>query len=183
MNSHRMFKIFSLVFIVGFVGSFQNASAERETGFFSGWFAPVANKVTVAKRKRITRPAKNSKKYNALISRHARAVGVPFRLANAVVQVESSYNPRARGRAGEIGLMQIMPATARGIGYRGKMSNLYKPDTNLYWGMKYLGEAYKRAGGNTCGTIMRYNGGLYAKKLSANAARYCKRVKAIMRRG
>lgn len=183
MNSHRLFKIFSLVFIVGFVGPFQNASAEREIGFFSGWFAPSADKVAVAKRKRVTRPARNPKKYNALISRHARAVGVPVRLADAVVRVESSYNPRARGRAGEIGLMQIMPATARGIGYRGKMSNLYRPDTNLYWGMKYLGEAYKRAGGNTCGTIMRYNGGLYAKRLSANAARYCRRVKTIMKRG
>ena len=183
MNSHRLFKIFSLVFVVGIVGSFQDVSAERENGTFSGWFSRPVAKVAVAKRTPVTRAAKSSQKYNALISRHARAVGVPVRLANAVVQVESSYNPRARGRAGEIGLMQLMPATARGIGYRGKMSNLYRPDTNLYWGMKYLGEAYKRAGGNTCGTIMRYNGGLYAKRLSANAARYCKRVKAIMRRG
>jgi len=183
VNSHRLYKVFSMVFVVAVVGSFQNVSAEREIGTYSGWFASPVAKVAVIKRPRVTRSVKNSQKYNALIARHARAVGVPVKLANAVVFVESSYNPRARGKAGEIGLMQIMPATARGIGYRGKMSNLYKPDTNLYWGMKYLGEAYKRAGGSTCGTIMRYNGGLYAKRLSSTAARYCKRVKTIMKRG
>jgi len=183
LNSHRLFKVSSMVFVVAVVGSFQEVSADLGTEAFSSWFERPVAKVAVAKRSRVTRSVKNSKKYDALISRHARAVGVPIKLANAVVQVESNYNPRARGRAGEIGLMQLMPATARGIGYRGKMSKLYTPDTNLYWGMKYLGEAYKRAGGNTCGTIMRYNGGLYAKRLSANAARYCKRVKIIMKRG
>jgi len=127
--------------------------------------------------------SKSKSKYNSLIARHARAQGIPVRLAHAVVRIESNYNSRARGRAGEIGLMQLMPATARGIGYRGQMSNLYNPDTNLYWGMKYLGAAYKKAGGNLCGTIMRYNGGLYAKRLSRHAAHYCSRVKVIMKRG
>ena len=61
-----------------------------------------------------------------IIRRHAKANGVPYRLARAVVQVESNFKEKARGAAGEIGLMQLMPTTARYIGYKGKMRALYK---------------------------------------------------------
>ncbi len=116
-----------------------------------------------------------------LVGKHARAAGVPVKLALAVVQVESNFNPRARGQAGEVGLMQIKPATARLIGYRGSVKALYNPDTNLAWGMKYLAEAHRRGGGSVCGTILKYNGGHYAKRMNKTSARYCGKVKLIMR--
>ena len=190
VNSRRLLKIFSLVIAVGVVGSLQNASARGMDEDFGEAFSrhkikPVAVKRSRTHRrvKKSNRSAQNTTKYKSLIASHARRQGVPVRLALAVVRVESNYNPRARGRAGEIGLMQLMPRTARGIGYRGSMNNLYNPSTNLYWGMKYLSAAYKKSGGNLCGTIMRYNGGLYAKKISRTAANYCQRVKVIMRQG
>jgi soluble lytic murein transglycosylase-like protein len=99
----------------------------------------------------------------------------------AVVRVESNYNPRARGRAGEVGLMQIKPSTARAMGYSGSIKALYDPETNLRWGMKYLAGAYERAGGTTCGTILRYNAGHYAKRMNPVSARYCGRVRAYLR--
>ena len=68
-----------------------------------------------------------------LVGKHARAAGVPVKLALAVVQVESNFNPRAHGKGGEVGLMQIKPATARIIGYTGSIKALYDPDTNLTW--------------------------------------------------
>ena len=43
--------------------------------------------------------------------------GVSPALVHAVIQVESNYKPNSKGRAGEIGLMQIKPATARMMGY------------------------------------------------------------------
>ncbi|ODN68978.1 lytic murein transglycosylase [Methylobrevis pamukkalensis] len=49
----------------------------------------------------------------ALIARHAAAKGVPLELAEAVVKVESNFNPKARSRSGAVGLMQILPRTAR----------------------------------------------------------------------
>lgn len=119
-------------------------------------------------------------RYDTLIAKHARANGVPVALAHAVVRIESNYNARARGRAGEVGLMQIKPASARGIGYGGGAAGLYDPDTNLRWGMKYLGMAHQKAGGDLCGTIMRYNGGLYAKRMSAVSSSYCRRVQAML---
>lgn len=117
-----------------------------------------------------------------LVGKHARAAGVPVALALAVVQVESNFNPRARGRAGEVGLMQIKPATARAIGYKGSVKALYNPHTNLTWGMKYLAEAHRRGGGTICGTVWKYNAGHYAKRMTKTSSRYCGKVKAILRK-
>ena len=73
--------------------------------------------------------------------------------------------------------MQIKPATARDMGFRGSTSALFDPDTNLRWGMKYLGKAYKLGGGDTCGTILRYNAGHGAKRMNKISAAYCAKVK------
>lgn len=120
--------------------------------------------------------------YVKLIEQKAKKHGVPMEIAKAVVEIESNFNPRARGRAGEVGLMQIKPSTARGMGYRGSTKALYKPETNIEWGMRYLAGAHKRAGGDVCGTILRYNAGHYAKRMNKVSARYCRRVKAILGR-
>ncbi|MCX2721869.1 lytic transglycosylase domain-containing protein [Roseibium salinum] len=119
-------------------------------------------------------------KYVKLIRKAADKHGVPLNIAKAVVQVESNFNPRARGSAGEVGLMQIKPATARGIGYRGSTKALYDPETNLEWGMKYLAGAHQRANGDLCGTILRYNAGHYAKRMNPISSRYCSKVKRLM---
>jgi soluble lytic murein transglycosylase-like protein len=122
-------------------------------------------------------PSRSS--YDDLIARHAAENGVPLEMARAVVEMESGYNARATGR-GTVGLMQIKPATARGIGYRGSSAGLYDPDTNLKWGMRYLGDAYKLGGGDTCGTALRYQGGHRATRMSEASRRYCAKLKATM---
>ena len=125
----------------------------------------------------------NTRRYHDLIARHARANGVPVALAHAIVEIESRYNARARGSSGEVGLMQILPRTARGIGYRGSVKALYNPDTNLRWGMKYLGEAHRRGNGTICGTVLKYNAGHHAKRMNKRTAAYCAKVKRILNRG
>lgn len=122
-------------------------------------------------------------KYHSIISAEARKHGIPVKLAHAVVRVESNYNPRARGSAGEIGLMQIKPQTARGVGFRGSTKALYDPKTNITYGMKYLAGAHKKAGGDVCGTILRYNAGHFAKRMNPISRRYCSKVKQILARG
>ncbi|MEM1365662.1 MAG: lytic transglycosylase domain-containing protein [Pseudomonadota bacterium] len=132
----------------------------------------------------LEKPAKPSsrkgKPYEAIIRKHAKANGVPVELALAVVQVESSFNPKARGAAGEVGLMQIKPATARGMGYSGSVKSLYNPETNIKWGMKYLGGARAKSDGSTCGTILKYNAGHYAKRMNKVSANYCRKIKRII---
>lgn len=115
-----------------------------------------------------------------LISKYAKAHGVPERLAHAVVSVESNYRADARGAAGEVGLMQIKPATARMMGYRGSTKGLYNPETNIKYGMKYLAKAHQLGGGTTCGTILKYNAGHGAKRMNPVSKRYCGKVAKLM---
>ena len=132
------------------------------------------------------KPAKDAKQaktqkqrssFDAIIAKHAKKHGVPIALAHAVVTVESNYRPNARGRAGEVGLMQIKPATARMMGYSGSVKGLYDPETNIRFGMKYLAKAHKLGGGDTCGTILKYNAGHGAKRMNKVSAAYCAKVK------
>jgi soluble lytic murein transglycosylase-like protein len=64
--------------------------------------------------------------YNVLIARYAAENGVPLPLAHAVIEKESGYNAKATG-LGTVGLMQIKPATARGIGYTGSTDAFMSP--------------------------------------------------------
>ncbi len=135
-------------------------------------------KSVAPQKKQAKQPAKTG--INGLIAKYAKQHGVPYSLARAVVQVESTFRPNVTGGAGEIGLMQIKLSTARGMGYKGSRKGLYDPATNLYWGMKYLGKARRLAGGSTCGTILRYNAGHGAKRMNPVSSRYCSKVRRIL---
>lgn len=124
--------------------------------------------------------AMGSTKYSTIINSYAASYGVPVALANAVISVESNYQPNTTGSAGEIGLMQIKFETARGLGYTGSREALYNPDTNIRWGMKYLAGAHKLGNGTTCGTILRYNAGHGATRMNPVSANYCAKVKTQM---
>jgi soluble lytic murein transglycosylase-like protein len=116
-------------------------------------------------------------RYGTIIAHYASTYGVPVSLAKAVIQVESSYRPDARGRAGEIGLMQIKPATARLMGYSGSNADLFHPETNIKFGMLYLAKAHRLGGGTVCGTILKYNAGHAAKRMNPVSSAYCSKVK------
>lgn len=118
--------------------------------------------------------------FHALVARYSAAYGVPLDLAHAVIQVESRYRPDARGSAGEVGLMQIKPATARGLGFRGATRALYDPETNIRYGMMYLGRARELGGGSVCGTILRYNAGHAARRMNPVSRAYCVKVQKIL---
>ena len=133
----------------------------------------------------MTHPAFQPATFGALrlrnrIAMAAMGVEIAEKDGHAREPIIAYYEERARGGAGEVGLMQIKPSTARSIGYKGSTKALYDPDTNLRWGMKYLGEAHKLGGGTTCGTILKYNAGHYAKRMNKISARYCGKVKQIL---
>lgn len=128
------------------------------------------------------RPARSGAgRYDALIASYAATYGVPLRLAHAIIRVESNYRPHAHGAAGEIGLMQIKPATARMLGYSGRAGGLYDPSTNLRYGMKYLAMAHRLGGGSVCGTVLKYNAGHGARRMNRVSAAYCSKVKRHLR--
>jgi soluble lytic murein transglycosylase-like protein len=114
----------------------------------------------------------------SLIARHAQANGIPVTLADAVVRVESRYNPRARNGA-NIGLMQISLPTARSLGYGGSAAGLIDAETNLTYGVRYLAQAYRLADGDTCRTIMKFQGGHRALTMTSSARKYCAQVQQL----
>lgn len=127
----------------------------------------------------ITESAEASPGLRAIVAEEARRHGVPVRLAYAVVSIESTWRPRVRGRAGEIGLMQIKPATARMMGFRGSSRRLYSPRVNARYAMRYLAKAYRKAGGNVCRAVSYYNRGLGSRGISR---RYCAKARRYVAR-
>ncbi|WP_269933385.1 lytic transglycosylase domain-containing protein [Aminobacter sp. HY435] len=120
--------------------------------------------------------------YRAVASCEARARKLPAEFALAVMEIESRYDPEARGEAGEVGLMQVMPATARLMGFRGTPDELAAPRTNIVFGVRYLADAFRLAGGDLCTTVMKYRAGHAQTRFSALSVRYCLRARAILRR-
>ncbi len=136
--------------------------------------AAVVKPVAAAGQKEIVKPRSNISRRRpvilAKIEVHATGAGVPIDTALAVVLQESSFRPNVTGAAGEIGLMQLKCQTARGIGYKGSCEELYDPDTNLHYGLRYLRKALNR------GSVAYYNAGIYAKKLPEAALEYAASV-------
>jgi soluble lytic murein transglycosylase-like protein len=113
-----------------------------------------------------------------LVAQVAEEAGIPVEIADAVVQIESRYDPRARSRS-HFGLMQISLPTARSLGYAGTADGLLDARTNLTFGLRYLAKAYELAGGDTCGTILRYQAGHRATAMTKAAQTYCTKVQTV----
>jgi soluble lytic murein transglycosylase-like protein len=92
-----------------------------------------------------------------LIDGAASRYDVPEDLVQRVVIRESRHRPTARNGP-YYGLMQILPATARSMGFQGRPEALLDPATNLEYAVKYLRGAWLVSGGNRDRAV-----GLYAK--------------------
>ena len=95
-----------------------------------------------------------------LINQYADLYEVPRPLVHKVIQRESDYRPRARNGP-YYGLMQILPATARNMGFRGKPNDLLDAETNLKWAVKYLRGAWLVSDGNMDEAVQWYARGYY----------------------
>jgi soluble lytic murein transglycosylase-like protein len=102
----------------------------------------------------------------ALIRKYAAEYQIPESLLHRVIQRESGYNPAARNGP-YYGLMQILPQTARTMGYRGAPEGLLDAETNLIYAGRYLRGAWLVSGGNEAEAVGWYARGYYyeAKRL------------------
>ena len=113
-----------------------------------------------------------------MVMREASRRGLPPEIADAVAMVETGYRPNAVGSSGEIGLMQVMPATAAQLGFRGSLAELADPDTNIRLGVTYLAQAWAASGGDICRALTKYRAGLGEEVETALSAQYCARATA-----
>ena len=92
--------------------------------------------------------------YSDIIADAAGRYNIPPELIDAVIKTESSYRPYAVSSKGAIGLMQLMPATARELGVR----NPFNPRENIEGGASFLSQLYNRFG-NWRDALSYYNAG------------------------
>ncbi|TQS71661.1 lytic transglycosylase domain-containing protein [Rhodobacteraceae bacterium] len=95
-----------------------------------------------------------------LINRYSDAYGMPRSLTHRVIQRESGYRPSARNGP-YFGLMQILPQTARTMGFRGNPHDLLDAETNLKYAGKYLRGAWMCADGSQDRAVKWYSSGYY----------------------
>jgi soluble lytic murein transglycosylase-like protein len=93
--------------------------------------------------------------YDDVILEHAKLNNVRPDLVRAVIQVESAFNPYARSPKGALGLMQLMPATARELG----VANPFNVVENVRGGVIYLRRLLDRYGNNEQLALAAYNAG------------------------
>ena len=115
-----------------------------------------------------------------MVRTEAVARGLPPQIADAVATVESAYRPGAVGGVGEIGLMQVLPSTARMLGFTGTTAELSDPAINIRYGVDYLHGAWKLANEDICTTVMKYRAGHGETRFSHKSVAYCVRVRDVL---
>ncbi|HEX5337611.1 MAG TPA: lytic transglycosylase domain-containing protein [Gallionella sp.] len=97
----------------------------------------------------------NKAQYNRIVAEVARTYGLDSALLHAVISVESRYSASAVSMSGAVGLMQLMPATAKRYG----AADLLDPVQNLNAGAKYLSYLLKLFNNDISLTLAAYNAG------------------------
>ena len=129
--------------------------------------------------------------YDAIIHAQAVEFDVPVAWIKAVIQTESSWNPKAYRAEPQIndasyGLMQLLYRTARGLGYDGTPEGLYDPAINIALGAKLLGDLRVRYGDDFRRVYSAYNSGRpdlweTSSQVGTNVARALVNLEAALR--
>ena len=109
-----------------------------------------------------------------IVKDYALQHGIEPAVVAAVIRVESGWNPNARGSSGELGLMQLMPKTAKHLGVKDRSD----PSDNVMGGIRYLAECKRLTGSKY---LRCYNGGPGGINLPKTKAYEAKVLAAIAR--
>jgi hypothetical protein len=116
----------------------------------------------------LSRKPFTQKEIDAAIEAAAARHNVDPNLVRSVIKVESNFNPNAVSRKGAMGLMQLMPQTARQF----NVTNPFDPEQNVDAGVRHLKHLMETFGGNVRLSLAAYNAGAGAVERSAGIPRY-----------
>jgi soluble lytic murein transglycosylase len=103
----------------------------------------------------IVEPTKSGRDYEQIIKSKSKKYNIEPEMINAVITAESNWDSKAVSKKGAIGLMQLMPPTARDL----QVKNPFDPEQNIEGGTKYLKQLLDRFNGNMQLALAAYNAG------------------------
>jgi len=150
----------------------KNSGYKRLVKTWKGWVEHDPSRFSSRDFKR------NMKKYSPAVDNVARAYNIPRTLLHAIITAESAYDPAAVSRAGAVGLMQLMPATARRYGVKNRLN----PYENIQGGSRYFRDLLIMFDGDLALALAAYNAGENAVKKYGNKIPPYKETRTYVRR-
>lgn len=123
-----------------------------------------------AATKTTTASSMKTTKFDAYFKKAAQKYGVPESLLKGIAKAESNFNERDLSSSGAMGVMQLMPETARGLG----VTDPYDPEQNIMGGAKCIAQKLKEFNGDVELALAAYNAGSGAVKRAGGIPSKCR---------
>lgn len=154
-------------------------AAQQATAPIDAEIARLRNSLIPSSNQTAFQPISDGGQWQDLINKYSQANNLDPDLVWAVIQVESGHKNGLTSPAGALGLMQLMPNTARSLG----VNDSFDPEQNIDGGTRYLRQMLDMFGGNVEKALLAYNAGPGAIKAGRNPnPKYARDVLAIYNR-